>query len=250
MKRLIVLVLVLTPLALVAVDRLTSSPCGGGDPRTAELAFAFPSAPAPPAAPVPPAPPALPVLPAVVDEVDECPFSQAEIATEVVVCQSAGEPAPTEPVLKVESDLMANADRALRNLRETIDERVADWLAEAGVARSWKAPGRLVEAMILGAPEVGLAESHDYGDLYRASVPVDFSMNRKALLVQEYQRTVKAKRIGQLGGVLAFALACLAVVAGYIRTDEATKGYYTNRLRLLAAAALGGAGVALYHWIV
>jgi hypothetical protein len=188
----------------------------------------------------------MPEPPFAADGIEACPLATVE----VVEHRQADEAKTSDSVREVQSDLMANTDRALRNLRETIDERVADWLAESGVARSWKAPARMVEAMILAPPEVGLAESHDYGDLYRASVPVDFSRNRKALLVQEYQRTVKAKRLGQLGGVLGFALACLAVVAGYIRTDEATKGYYTNRLRLLAAGALGAAGVALYQWIV
>ena len=50
-----------------------------------------------------------------------------------------------------------------------------------------------------------------------------------------------------LGGGLGFALTCLAAVAGFIRADEATKGYYTNRLRLLAAAGVGAAGVAIYQ---
>ena len=45
----------------------------------------------------------------------------------------------------------------------------------------------------------------------------------------------------------AFVLICLAAVSGYIRTDEATKGYYTNRLRMLAAAGVGAAGVVIYQ---
>jgi hypothetical protein len=52
-----------------------------------------------------------------------------------------------------------------------------------------------------------------------------------------------------LGGTLAFILTCLAVVSGYIRTDEVTKGYYTNRLRLLAAAGVAGAGAVIYHMV-
>jgi len=52
-----------------------------------------------------------------------------------------------------------------------------------------------------------------------------------------------------LGGGLAFLLTCLGVLSGYIRADEATKGYYTNRLRLLAAAGTGAAGMAIYHMI-
>ena len=52
-----------------------------------------------------------------------------------------------------------------------------------------------------------------------------------------------------LGGALGFVLICLAAVSGYIRADEATKGYYTNRLRMLAAAGVGAAGVILYKMV-
>ena len=52
-----------------------------------------------------------------------------------------------------------------------------------------------------------------------------------------------------LGGALAFVLICLAAVSGYIRADEATKGYYTNRLRMLAAAGVGAAGVVIYRMV-
>ncbi len=52
-----------------------------------------------------------------------------------------------------------------------------------------------------------------------------------------------------LGGSLGFVLICLAAISGYIRADEATKGYYTNRLRLLAAAGVGAAGVIVYRMV-
>ncbi len=54
----------------------------------------------------------------------------------------------------------------------------------------------------------------------------------------------------RLGGGLALALVGLAVLSGYIKADEATKGYYTNRLRLAAAAGLGAAGVVAYRFLV
>ena len=40
---------------------------------------------------------------------------------------------------------------------------------------------------------------------------------------------------------------CLAACSGYIRADEATKGYYTNRLRMLVAAAVGAGSVLIYQ---
>lgn len=47
--------------------------------------------------------------------------------------------------------------------------------------------------------------------------------------------------------VLAGVVAVLAAVAGYFRLDEATKGYYTNWLRLAAVGLVGGVGGALYY---
>jgi hypothetical protein len=62
-------------------------------------------------------------------------------------------------------------------------------------------------------------------------------------LVEAYDRELVRHRLATLGGTLAFVLICLAAISGYIRADEATKGYYTNRLRMLAAAGVG-AGMA------
>jgi hypothetical protein len=58
-----------------------------------------------------------------------------------------------------------------------------------------------------------------------------------------------ARRLGLLGGGLGFVLACLATVSGYIRADEATKGYYTNWLRLASATGVGAAGVLIYQML-
>ena len=45
-------------------------------------------------------------------------------------------------------------------------------------------------------------------------------------------------------------LACLAIFVTYVRADEATRGYFTNRLRLVALAAAGAAGYAVYRFLV
>ena len=83
--------------------------------------------------------------------------------------------------------------------------------------------------------------------LYRAGAKVDFSTAKKARLVGLYNDQLVRERMIKGGGVLGCALLALAAIAGYIRADEATKGYYTNRLRMLAAAGVGGAGVLIYQ---
>jgi hypothetical protein len=90
----------------------------------------------------------------------------------------------------------------------------------------------------------------DYGTLYVAELRVDVSPERRAGLVETYQRHVVHNRMVMLAGLLGFVLTCLAAISGYIRADEATKGYYTNRLRMLAAAGVGAAGVVIYRMVV
>ena len=64
-----------------------------------------------------------------------------------------------------------------------------------------------------------------------------------------YNRELVQQRLSRSGGSLGFVLICLAAISGYIRADEATKGYYTNRLRMLAAAGVGAAGVIIYQML-
>jgi hypothetical protein len=83
--------------------------------------------------------------------------------------------------------------------------------------------------------------------LYRSGQQLDFSTGRKAQIVGMYHQDLANRRLQRIGGGLVLALAALAVFSGYIKADEATKGYYTKRLRVLAAAGLGVAGAVAYR---
>jgi hypothetical protein len=149
--------------------------------------------------------------------------------------------------------LSATEDKARKDLRIKVGAAVTEWLS-GDVPRSWTAPDREIDAMTGTAYVQPVAES--LGDsskdideiytLYRAGARVDFSPARKARLVGLYNDQLVRERMINGGGVLGFALIALAAIAGYIRADEATKGYYTNRLRMLAAAGVGAAGVVIY----
>jgi len=167
--------------------------------------------------------------------------------------------------------LSASEDRARQDLRKTLEREVADWTA-ADVPPTWKLPAAEVDALMQGAfvqpvtrnfkPAVGDAIPEaaspatpeipgldDLYTLYRAGQKVDFSASRKARYVEMYRHELASQRMQRLGGGLAMALACLAVLTGYIRADEATRGYYSNRLRLASLAGLGAAGAAAYRFL-
>jgi hypothetical protein len=142
--------------------------------------------------------------------------------------------------------ISADKARAEAQARRQLSEAVAAWL-EPEVPRSWNPPAHLVNSLVLDTQFK--PEDKPYGTMYVANLQYDASPDRRAKLVEVYNRQLVGKRLFTLGGSLSFILICLAAVSGYIRADEATRGYYTNRLRLLAAAGVGAAGVIIYQMI-
>ena len=169
--------------------------------------------------------------------------------------------------------LSASEDRARQDLRKTLEREVSDWIA-ADVPPSWKVPAPLIDRMVRGtyvqkvtrslkptageprpwprgraASTAGLPGLDDLYTLYRAGQQLDFSPGRRARDRRDlppgprHPADAAARRGPGPGPGL------LAVMTGYIRADEATQGYYTNRLRLAAAAGLGAAGVAAYRFL-
>jgi hypothetical protein len=147
----------------------------------------------------------------------------------------------------VKGRLSATKERAVADARRQLRDDVASWL-DPEVPRSWVPSVRMLDAMIVQGPELKTVQK-SYGELFEATLTVDASAQRRTTLVEVYNRQLVERRLATLGATLVFILICLAAVSGYIRADEATKGYYTNRLRMLAAAGVGASGVIIYHMI-
>lgn len=176
--------------------------------------------------------------------------------------------------------LSASEERARADLRKIVSREIADWLA-ADVPMDWVPPQKLVDRMVrgtyvqtvvrgfgptpgetpatttaaaTGAPPssepAAALELDDLYTLYRAGQKLDFSSRRRDELVRHYHRDVASARMKRSGGVIGVVLVGLALISFYVRADEATKGYYTNRLRVLALAGLGAAGAAAYRYLV
>jgi hypothetical protein len=145
----------------------------------------------------------------------------------------------------IESDFRATPDRAAQDARHKVRRELGNWLAKSGVPRSWAIPKKLENQMIRGSKDK--AFNFDYATMYKHEIQVDVSPKMRDTLVETYERELGGKRIVMVGGGLLFFLACLTAVSAYIRADEATKGYYTNQLRLAAAAGIGAAAVVAYR---
>lgn len=159
-------------------------------------------------------------------------------------------PAPptqsTNGLTVVTGRLSATEDRARADARARLKTMLAERLYPE-VPRAWKAPPEQVDALIRSTTVKPV--ERDYGTVYEATLKVDLSDQAVSQVAEAYHRQQVMKRLAVLGALLAFVLICLAVVSGYIRADEATKGYYTSKLRLAAAAGVGAAGVVVYRML-
>ena len=154
--------------------------------------------------------------------------------------------ANTTQMTSIEGQISATKERAEADARAALQSKIADWL-EPEVPRTWSIPTPLLQSLI--AETRFRPEEKPYGTLYWAELKVNLSPDRRYALVQAYTQEVVRHRLMSLGGALTFVLIGLAAITGYIRADEATKGYYTNRLRMLAAAGVGAAGVIVYRMV-
>jgi len=150
----------------------------------------------------------------------------------------------------IKGRLSATEERALADNRQAIEREVAEWLGP-DVPRSWKPPKAMVDGLIRTAHvepiprDLGIPVLSEFRLVYQAGSVVDLGPARRERIIAAFNRDLVTRRLGLLGGGLGLALIGLAGLAGFIRADEATKGYYTTRLRLLAAAGVGAASVAL-----
>jgi hypothetical protein len=142
--------------------------------------------------------------------------------------------------------ISATPERAVKQARIDIRKDITAWL-DSDVSRSWTIPERLIDSIILNSETETIPGAID--PMYVTHLKLDKSPESRARFVKVYNHEVVGRRLVNLGGSLAFILICLAAISGYIRADEATKGYYTNRLRMLAAAGVGAGGVLVYQMV-
>ncbi len=204
-----------------------------------------PLADAPGRPPLPPGPPAnsnAPGFPGLVERQSTSPPRTSVIPRQ----QPPTSDSPKETRLLV-GLISATEQRAREEARKQLEKEVTDWLELAGVPRSWKPSAQQIDAMIIETTMDPVVK--DYGTLYVAKFRLDVSPEQRTSFIESYKRQLVHRRMVLLGGTLGFVLVCLGAISGYIRADEVTKGYYTNRLRLLAAGGVGAAGVLIYQML-
>lgn len=154
------------------------------------------------------------------------------------------------------SSPMVAKGRAKADLEPRIQSLVKQWLTP-DVPRTWNAPRELVDGMerdLFVEPRERETSKDLFSEmvpfLYVAGARIELTQDHRSRIVEAYQHQLVRQRLITLGGGSAFLLACLLGLSTYIRADERTKGYYTNRLRLMTVASVGVAGAVIYRFLV
>jgi len=151
----------------------------------------------------------------------------------------------------IESELWATPDEARRDVLERAVDRAARFAAESA-PRLRLPPDRptwLVEDHMLREPIFFEEIDWTYGPMYRAHLLLDLSPDAREVLLSHWHHELVQKRMNQVGGGLGFLLVCVATLLGYLRMDDATRGYYSRWLAAGAVGVVGASAAALVHWV-
>lgn len=88
----------------------------------------------------------------------------------------------------------------------------------------------------------------DLGRVERVHLTVQVTPDDQKLILEKDRAYRVEHRALWLGQMLAAALVVLATIAGYVRLDEASKGYYSGWLRLAGTAVVATAAVSLWYF--
>jgi hypothetical protein len=150
----------------------------------------------------------------------------------------------------VASELWATPEEALDDALDRAAPIVRDFAAQADrrIKAAWQVPPRVLHDRIV-TEEFLEKVDWTYGPMYRAHLLLELSPAKRDVLLGEWRQVKLQQRVGQLGAGLGFVLVCLAALLGYLRLDEATRGYYTGWLRAGLVALVAGSAAVLYTWV-
>ena len=206
--------------------------------------------PKPPMPPVPPMPPMAPVSPRIAVAEEHVMVSGTTRVSRSVVAPGTARKVKTtrgvdpETVLHswtVQGDYRENLKEALESAVDTARNDLTHML------RLTVPPPREVVREKLVKKETPEKNDELVVGTPHMRVALDLVLTRGTYLeLAEAERAVRiTNRMEGSARLLAIVVVALAALAGYIRLDEFTKGYYTGRLRLVTVVVIAAATVFL-----
>lgn len=167
--------------------------------------------------------------------------------------EPVGMPAPRvelpNPTWTVESRWMSTRADALQDaLREAQAEIVA-YLRNQQPPVDWTPPVDYIQLRLVKQPWQEEPKEFDgLGTMYRVRLRAEIGPVERSEMLERGRATRSEQRMLLLGKMLLGLVAVLGAVAGFLRLDERTKGFYTGWLKLAAVGFAGAVVVGLLLW--
>jgi hypothetical protein len=105
---------------------------------------------------------------------------------------------------------------------------------------------RFVSYQIAAAETYEERPEFSVGPMYQAHALLEFDESFRSKAEKEWKEALTLSRLLKTGLGAGAMLVLLSVVLGYFKADNATRGYYTRRLRFGAATVILALAAAVY----
>ena len=157
------------------------------------------------------------------------------------------------PFLKetVSGEYKSSSAEALDDALNVAAEKIGRHLRSRTRPIEWTPPPEFVRKHLLRNVKEDTREvSNANAPLtYRATIEVEITNDGYQKIVEEERKARVEQRMWCLARIVGGLVLILVAIAGYIRLDDVTKGYYSIPLRI-GAIVLGVAGAVVLWWIV
>ncbi len=140
-----------------------------------------------------------------------------------------------------------SAEDAEQDALEKAQGQVTTFLTNQNPPLEWAPSLNYVERLVTKrTPEEPEKYLRDIGVTHQVRLDVELTSHQFDQMRDHDRQLRREHRLFWLAKILAVVVAVLAALAGYLRLDEATKGYYTTWLRLAAVGFAAAVGVGAW----
>jgi hypothetical protein len=165
-----------------------------------------------------------------------------------VQASARAENAPATWKMKVEGAWMTTTGEAVDSALKQAQAELTNQLRRQRPPNDWEPTEEFVRKLVRGQPEISRKELPDIGTMYQAAIRLEVSKKDNAEMARFGRHGRTERRQLRLAAVLGGLVALLAAIAGYIRLDERSKGFYNAWLKLAAVGVVVAVITILWHF--